>query len=212
MSTLLGYSSELYYIDPKDIASLKDAKSHESSKNEDIIILISPNQQDCLISGRKTIEQAIRDDISAIPVRIVFKPTIPSWNLAAIFIKPLRQKYKYNSSNVYHMNLNKLKELKIERGFRNTENAYKISKRWNISEEQRIARYEKLCSSLQNGYDDNYPIDIMLCRRAGVKDCIDDGHHRIGVCAEYGIDRIAVRFRAAGRLPRFIQKILLFFF
>ena len=52
----------------------------------------------------------------------------------------------------------------------------------------------------------------MLCRRTGIKDCVDDGHHRIGICVEHNIDRIAVRFRAAGALPHRLQKLLLRFF
>ena len=213
MSTLLGCSSELYFIDPQDIISLEDASAkHLTNTKDEVAILIQQGAPDCLIKGRKTLTQAINNQTAYIPVRIYFKPTISGWNLPAIFIKPLRQKYKFTSSNNYHTSLTKLRELKIERGFRNADNAYKISKRWQISDEQRISRYNQLIDSLKKGYDDKYPIDIMICRRLGIKDCVDDGHHRIGICAEYNIDRIAVRFRAAGKLPHWIQKLLLRFF
>lgn len=209
MSTLIGRSSELYCIDPLDILKLEDAPTDFGNTADEIAVLIAPGRQDFLISGRRLAEQAVRDQIHDVPVRIFFRPTIPWWNLAAVFIKPLRQKYKFTSAGVYHMSLAKLRELKIERGFRNAENAYKISRRWNISDEQRIARYQELCASLLKGFDDRYPIDIMLCRRAGIKDCVDDGHHRIGICVEHNIDRIAVRFRAAGTLPHWLQRLLL---
>lgn len=213
MSTSLGCSSELYFIDPQDILALPDAPAAYAGKiNEDVALLIRPGAEDCLLKGRKAAENAVNRKVAYIPVRVFFKSVIPLWNLPAIFIKPLRQNYKFSSSSHYHMSLAKLRELKIERGFRNAENAYKISKRWHISDEQRIARYNQLLNSLKKGYDDNYPIDIMLCRRMGVKDCVDDGHHRIGICVEYNIDRIAVRFRAAGKLPRWLQKLLLYFF
>lgn len=212
MSTPTGYSSELYFIEPQDILRLEDYTSGDIPLTEEIAVLIAPGEDDRLVSGRRLAEQAVLSKTAAVPVRFLFKPMIPSWNLVAVFIKPLRQKYKFNSSRIYHMSLAKLRELKIERGFRNAENAYKISRRWNISDEQRIARYNKLCASLQKGYDDRYPIDVMLCRRCGIKDCVDDGHHRIGICVEYNIDRIAVRFRAAGMLPHWIQKLLLRFF
>ena len=106
--------------------------------------------------------------------------------------------------------MKKIKELDIERGIRNAENAYVISKRWHISPEERTRRYQELVKSLNNkGFDDNYPISIMLCRRCGIKDSVDDGHHRIGVCAEHNIDRIAIKFKAAGALPLIIQKMVL---
>ncbi|MBS4773579.1 MAG: hypothetical protein KHX55_04815 [Proteobacteria bacterium] len=213
MSTSLGCSSELYYIDPQDIIALDDAPaSFSAGTDEEVSVLIRPGAADCLLNGRITAEQAAMHKMAYIPVRIFFQSVIPLWNLPAIFIKPLRQNYKFASSRSYHMSLAKLRELKIERGFRNAENAYKISKRWHISDEQRIAKYNQLLNSLKKGYDDNYPINIMLCRRMGVKDCVDDGHHRIGICVEYNIDRIAVCFRAAGRLPRWLQKLLLRFF
>lgn len=213
MSTSLGCSSELYFIDPSDLLALPDAPAGLADGiGDETALLIQPGAKDCLLGGRKKAEQAVKRKEAYIPARVFFKSVIPLWNLPAIFIKPLRQNYKFASSNNYHMSLAKLRELKIERGFRNAENAYKISKRWHISDEQRIARYNKLLNSLKKGYNDNYPIDIMLCRRMGVKDCVDDGHHRIGICVEYNIDRIAVRFRAAGRLPRWLQKLLLFFF
>ena len=127
-----------------------------------------------------------------------------------IFFKGLRQYYKFNSSGVYHITLQNLRALHIERGFRNAQNAYDISKRWHISPEERRQKYNRLLESMQaNGFDDKYPISIMLCRRCGVKDCVDDGHHRIGICAEHGIERIAISFRAAGTMPRCVQKILL---
>lgn len=212
MSNSLGRSSELYFIDPQDIANLVDAPASAQVPSSDIVILMQPNLPDTLLCGRTEVEQAIQSQIAYIPVRFVFASTIPLWNLAAVFIKPLRARYKYESKNIYHTSLQKLKELQIERGVRNEQNAYQISKRWNFSEEDRKNRYNELKESLKNGFDDRFPLSIMLCRRGGVKDCIDDGHHRIGICVEENIDRVAIRFRAAGKLPLWIQKLVLWLF
>jgi len=77
-----------------------------------------------------------------------------------------------------------------------------------MTPEVRANRYKELQSSIQkNGFNDKFPISIMLCRRFGIKDSVDDGHHRIGVCVENNIERIAIHFRAAGALPRIVQKI-----
>ena len=209
MSTFLGRSSELYYIDPRDILPLPDAAGlSTASVSDEIAVLIAAGEEDKLLSGKILAEQAVAAGQEYIPVRFWFKPRIPLWNLPAIFIKPLRQKYKFTNSRNYHASLPHLRELKIERGTRNAENAYKISKRWHISEEERHNRYNRLVESLKKGFDDNSPIRVMLCRRLGIKDSIDDGHHRIGICVVQCINRITLCFRADGAMPAFWQKLL----
>ena len=60
MSTLLGCSSELYFIDPQDIISLEDASAKFLTNTKDeVAILIQQGAPDCLIKGRKTLSQAI---------------------------------------------------------------------------------------------------------------------------------------------------------
>lgn len=213
MSTTIGFSSELYFIEPQDILALEDnqtALPADFAPEDEITVLLgnlATDTPDTLICGREAAQKAADSQTPHIPVRFVFASNIARWNILPIFFKGLRQYFKYKSCNTYHTSLNLLKKLHIERGFRNAENAYDISKRWHISPEERIRKYTKLQESLKsNGFDDKYPISIMLCRRCGAKDCVDDGHHRIGICVENNIERIAITFRAAGTLPRCLQK------
>lgn len=214
MSSAIGYSSELYLIEPQDIINLADASIDKNTiikKSDGVIILLGNkeyNTNDTLICGRDIVLQAIKSGTSHILVRFVFEANIAKWNILAIFFKKLRCKFKFSSPTIYHTTLTHLRNLHIERGFRNAENAYVISKKWNISPEQRIIKYNQLQHSLKvNGFNDKYPISIMLCRRCGIKDSVDDGHHRIGICLENNIERIAIHFNAAGTLPHYIQKI-----
>ncbi len=216
MSTTIGFSSELYLIEPQDILKLADTPADMAAKiksSDEITVLlgnIDLHTSDTLVCGRAAAQNAVERNILHVPVRFVFVSNIAPWNVLPIFFKGLRQYFKFKSPGVYHTNFKYLRDLHIERGFRNAENAYDISKRWHISPEERISKYNSLVASLQaKGFDDKYPISIMLCRRCGAKDCVDDGHHRIGICAEHGIERIAVCFRAAGTMPRRIQNILL---
>lgn len=216
MSTTIGFSSELYYIEPQDVINLSDTPAdmaQQIAAADSVMVLLGNADNlvaDTLVCGRSVVRQAIDNQVPLIPVRFVFVSNIAKWNILPIFFKVLRQHFKSKSQGVYHTTLQNLKKLHIERGFRNAENAYDISKRWHISPEERVRKYNNLLTSLKTkGFDDRYPISIMLCRRCGVKDCVDDGHHRIGICAENHIERIAICFRAAGTLPRGLQKILL---
>ena len=213
MSTILGYSSELYFIDPRDIMPLADTPASHVAMNDctdDVVVLLENSKPDTLLRGRKVIENAINENTAYIPVRFVFLSSLPRWNILPIFFKKIRQPYKFTGSNIYHTTLAHLRALHIERGFRNAQNAYIMSKRWQISPEERIRRYQELSLSIQEkGFDDTYPLAIMLCRRCGIKDCVDDGHHRIGICAEHNIERIAFKINAAGALPHILQKIFL---
>lgn len=219
MSTTIGFSSELYYIEPQDILNLTDTPANFAKQiavSDPITVLLGNADHriaDTLVCGRSEVRQAVAHKVALVPVRFVFISNIAKWNILPIFFKALRQNFKFRSQEVYHTTLKNLKEMHIERGFRNAENAYDISKRWHISPEERVRKYNHLLTSLKTkGFDDRYPISIMLCRRCGVKDCVDDGHHRIGICAENHIERIAICFRAAGTLPHGLQKILLKFF
>ena len=213
MSTTIGYSSELYFIEPQDILNLSDTPAEQREKiqtTDEITVLLGNAENDTpdtLVCGRAAAKKAVEERTAHIQVRFVFVSSIAKWNILPIFFKVLRQNFKFKNTNIYHTSLQHLRELHIERGFRNAENAYDISKRWNISPEERVRKYNQLLESLKSrGFDDKYPISVMLCRRCGIKDCVDDGHHRIGICVEHQIERIAISFRAAGTLPRAIQK------
>ncbi|MBE6445242.1 MAG: hypothetical protein E7019_04220 [Alphaproteobacteria bacterium] len=213
MSTTIGYSSELYLIDPQDLIKLKKTPVADAAivmQKDPIIVLVGNSQskqKDTLVCGRDIIKNAIANNLEYVEVRFVFHSNIANWNILPIFFKGLRKNYKFESKTIYHTSLSHLRSLHIERGFRNAENAYVISKRWHITPEKRIEKYNKLKNSiLKKGFSDKFPISIMLCRRMGIKDSVDDGHHRIGLCVENNIDRIAIHFRAAGALMPLMQK------
>lgn len=215
MSQNIGYSSEIYEIDPRDLEILPDAETVVSAHihcNDEIIVLIgnaNQNRQDALVRGRQKVQEAVNHCEAYIPVRFAFVSAISIWNIFPLFIKRLRYKYKYCNTNIYHVSARRLREQKLERGQRNAENAYAITnKRWAIPESDRRRKYQELIASMQQGFDDRSPISIMLCRRCGLLDSIDNGHHRLGICIDYNIDRIATNFIAAGKAPNFIRKTL----
>lgn len=218
MSLHFGYSSEIYEISPQDLISLKDCESSiaDKIKTKDEVVILMGNRNlgldDSLVRGRELVSLAIENQQPYIPVRIVFTSVIPSWNLLPLFIKKFRYQYKYFNNRIYHLSARRLRELGLERCRRTADNAYAITnKRWAISEPERLKKYQELVASLQNGFRDEYPISIMLCRSMGAKDSIDNGHHRMGICLEYGIDHICTNFIAAGAAPRWFQKICLKF-
>ena len=60
----------------------------------------------------------------------------------------------------------------------------------------------RLLESLKrDGYRDDKPIVVMLCRTGGLVDSLRQGHHRVSACLACGIDRMAVEFAAAGVAP-----------
>ena len=66
----------------------------------------------------------------------------------------------------------------------------------------RAASMAKLLESLKrDGYRDDKPIVVMLCRTGGLADSLRQGHHRVSACLSCGIDRMAVEFAAAGVAP-----------
>lgn len=218
-------SSETYSLDPRDLIILEDSllKSERISSKESVIVLIGDDKKgikDTLLSGRFEVETAIAQNVDYIPVRIAFVPRTGKYNFISTLIRKLRYKYKSFSSNLYHTNPFDIRRLKIERSFRTRENAYTFSKKvYRMNSNQRNELYENLYNSMQkNGFDDRFPIDIMLCRSLGVQDTVDQGHHRMSVAIDCKLDRIAVKFAAAGHAPKILQplfrmiaKISLFF-
>ena len=61
---------------------------------------------------------------------------------------------------------------------------------------------------MQNGFDDSYPVEIMLCRSLGVKDTVYQGHHRIMFCIDMNVPYIGIVFMYVSHCPRFLAKPL----
>ena len=211
--TNLCFSSETYILDINDVTVLKDCDSVIANiKSDDIVILMGDMDQnipDTLLCGRENINKAIANNKEYVAAKIAFISKIKKYDIFTQFIKKLRGKYKIWSSNIYHTNPEFIRKMKIERSFRTKENAFNFTNPlYRSSEDERIKRYEKLCESIKNGYDDNFPIDIMLLRMLGVKDNVNNGHHRMAVALEHGIKRISVRFSAVGQAPRILHPLM----
>ena len=103
--------------------------------------------------------------------------------------------------------------MKIERAIKTRENAYSFTNpKYKMSPEERNKEYNRIFNSIkENGFTKDDPIDIMLCRLLESKDCVNNGHHRISVALELGLNRIPVRFSAAGAAPKFLRPALKFF-
>lgn len=207
----LGFSSEIYTIDPRDLVVLEDSLLL-SEKDDDVILLIGDEKKnipDTLLKGRETVERAIIENKDYIPVRVAFVPRTKKYDFISPLIRKLRYKYKSFSSNIYHTTPMDIRRLRIERSFRTKENAYSFTKKkYRLGDEIRNELYENLYNSMKaNGYDDKYPIDILLCRNLGVQDTVDQGHHRMSVAIDCQTPRIAVRFGAAGQAPKFLQPL-----
>ena len=64
-----------------------------------------------------------------------------------------------------------------------------------MTQEERKQVYDQLKEQIRTqGFNDKYPITIMLLRKEGKKDEILDGHHRLNIAIELGITTIPVRF------------------
>ena len=206
----LCISSETYSIELEDLLALQDADIPYES-NDKVVVLLRKNRPDTLLLGRSYLEQAKKNKEKYASARIAFISEISPYNFLSVFIRPLRIKYQYWSSNIYHMDPAEIRKMKIERSFRNKENAYTFTNPlYYRTDEERLERYEKLYNSIKEGYNDNYPIEIMPLRMVGVKDTVNNGHHRLGIALECGLHRVAVNFKVIGQAPRILKPFFKF--
>ena len=217
--THICFSSEIYHLDPKDLVVLHDSNtSLNADCQDDVVVLIGERElyndtkpviPDTLLKGRDKVKDAISKNTPFIPVRIAFVSRINRWDFLSPLIRVLRYKHKAYSSNIYHIDPFEIRDLKIERSFRTPENAYQFSNpKYQMSEDERKKLYNRLKESMQkNGYDDNFPLDIMLCRNLGIQDTLNQGHHRMGVAIDCNIHRVSVMFCAAGQAPKFLHPL-----
>ena len=105
-----------------------------------------------------------------------------------------------SSSKVYHISPIYLRNLRVEvsggRGKRRTrDNAYEgkeETRGWTY--EQRVERYDILKESIEkDGFKEEFPIIIML-RRENNEDKLFEGHHRLNISIELGLETVPVRF------------------
>ena len=211
------YSSETYGLAVEDLISLPDSGMQlKNMPDDEVILLIGkrklwfpdyPVTPDTLLKGREVLQKAINANIKYVPVRIAFENRIKPYDIISPLVRKLRYKYNLFSSNIYHLQPQEIREKGLERNLRTAENAYKFSNpKYQMSEEEREKMYENLLQSMkEKGYDDRFPLDIMLCRNMGIKDTLNQGHHRMSVAIECGVERVSVEFCAAGQAPKFLH-------
>ena len=108
--------------------------------------------------------------------------------------------YNKSSSKVYHINPLYLRKLGLERRGRgglgrHRDNAYDGKEETkDLTREEKEARYDTLKESIKNeGFNEEFPILIML-RRENNADQIFEGHHRLNIAIELGLETVPVRF------------------
>ena len=199
----LGWSSCAYPLDAADFASVPDyagsAIPAADLPDDEVILLVRKGEEDCLLRGREAVGAAGDGTVN---VRIVFVPTIGKWNIPFAIIRSIRDKRRFKGSRVYHIAPTAIRALRVERAVRTLENPQ------SRSGVDRQAKMGKLEASLrEHGYDDNRPIDVMLCRSRG-EDSLRQGHHRISACIAFGVPRMAIRFSAAAALSPRLWKLI----
>ena len=104
------------------------------------------------------------------------------------------------SSRVYQISPTYLRNLGMERrgngGIgRHRDNAYDGKEETkHLTREQKEERYDVLKESIKvDGFNEEFPILIML-RREGGEDQIFEGHHRLNISIELGLETVPVRF------------------
>lgn len=199
-------SSHRYPFEIADVLVLPDTPNARPVKGENVIVFLgdkAKNIPDTLYQGRGYLEHLLRQGETHAPVAVAFKRNRPWFDVLAPFCKVWRNRFCSYNTNKYHLDPLFIRENGLERGQRNKNNAYRYSK-WKLSREQRDKQYNELHDSLQNGYDDNYPMEVMVCRSAGARDTLHQGHHRMMFCTEMNIHRACITFRYVSHAPRWM--------
>lgn len=193
----LGWSSCVYPLEADDFAVVPDYDGAPipaaDLPDDPVLLLLRKDRPDCLLRGRDVVARASGGTVD---VRVVFVPTVAKWNLPAALVRVLRNRYRFHGTGTYHIAASTVRALGLERAIRTLENPHLRGK------VDRHAKMRKLEESLRTrGYDDAKPINVMLCRTCGKYDSLRQGHHRVSACIALGVERMAVRFSAAGALP-----------
>ena len=203
----LGWSSHVYPLDASDFTRVPDYDGPKIPEpalpDDEILLYIRPDGPDALLRGRGKVDSALAADEGAVvQVRVVFKPSVAKWNLAATLVRVLRNKYRYHGTGRYHIAAAAVRALGLERAIRTLENPHMRGK------VDRHAKMRKLENSLRTrGYDEAKPINVMLCRTGGRVDSLRQGHHRVSACLACGVPKMTVEFSAAGALPRCLARL-----
>lgn len=202
-------SSEIYHLDPADLALLQETETvplPPVPANTAVILLGNEKtgQQDQLLKGREIVQKALKNKAPFVPVKIVFKRRCFWFDLLSPFCKAFRRRFTTYGTQTYHLDPHEIRQKRLERNIRTLETAF-VWKGYDWTPAERLKRLDDLRDSIaQNGFDDSKPLAIMLCRSFGFKDTLHQGHHRMMVCIDLNITRAAIRFCAASHTPRFL--------
>lgn len=193
----LGWSSHVYPLEAADFGDVPDYSGEPISADDlppdPVILLIRKGHPDSLVRGRDVIARRAG---GMVDVRVVFVPSVARWNLFGTLIRVFRNRYRYHGTHVYHISAQAVRSMKLERAIRTTDNPHARAGK------DRTRSMARLLESLKrDGYREDKPIVVMLCRTGGLADSIRQGHHRVSACLECGIDRMAMAFAAAGVAP-----------
>ena len=124
----LGWSSHVYPLEVGDFAAVPDADGEPvpdaALPPDDVILFVRSDGPDVLLRGRARIAALLArgDPHATIPVRIVFRPSVSKWNLSSIFVRVLRNRFRFRSTGVYHISAARVREMGIERAIRTLDN------------------------------------------------------------------------------------------
>ncbi len=191
-------SSHLYPFYATDCLQLEEAPIKFSKKGEISVLLGNRKRgvKDTLLCGREQLLEMSRSEI--VNVRIYFPVDV---NLSAFLslFKYFRKRNKRFGTEVYHVNPNFLREARLERCVRTAENAYSLH-RLKVDVDSPLVAYQRLSEQLKDGFDDRYPLTVMLHRVKRHIDSLDDGHHRLGLCIQHNLPHVGIKFCYASSL------------
>ena len=196
----LGWSSHVYPLEAADFDDVPDYAGEPIPAGElpsdRVVLLIRTGHPDSLVRGR---DEIARQAGGTVDVRVVFVPSVARWNLLGTLVRVFRNRYRYHGTHVYHISAKAVRSMKLERAIRTTTDPHV---RAGQNQAQSLDRMAKLLESLKrDGYRDDKPIVVMLCRTGGLADSLRQGHHRVSACLACGLDRMAMEFAAAGVAP-----------
>ncbi len=207
--TKLIYSSEVYEVDLQDLTALgKGENFNLPENNQEVVVLLGT--KDCVISGQDFLLKAQKENKAKVMVRFASLPISKWYDFLAPFWRFRRNQLRFYGSNIYHVSPQYLRSLNIERSHKTKENAYNFTKKCRVMTlSERESEYNKIYNSIKNnGFAEDKPIDIMLLRVFGAKDCVDNGHHRLGIALDLHLQKIPVRFAVSPAAPFCLRRIL----
>ena len=162
MRVTLIPSSHLYPFYVSDCLPLADASIDFDSKGE-IAILLGNRERgiaDTLLAGRAQLEGMRPND--RVNVRVYF-PVEVSLRAFLSLLKYFRKRNKTFGTGIYHVNPSFLRESSLERCQRTEANAYQLN-HLKVEIDTPLAAYLRLSEQLKDGFDDRYPLTVMLHR------------------------------------------------